>query len=63
MVDEMFVDADLPRLGWLENRARAAGLLLERRNGSRLAYLARDSGPWCDVPDAVNVGGRRPVEL
>lgn len=41
VVGEIFIDPDFPRLGWLVRRARVAGLLLERRTGTRLGYFAR----------------------
>ncbi len=40
VVGEIFVDPDFPRLGWLVQRARAAGLELECRTGGRFAYYA-----------------------
>jgi ubiquinone/menaquinone biosynthesis C-methylase UbiE len=40
VVGEIFIDPDFPRIGWLVQRARAAGLQLERRTGSPLAYCA-----------------------
>lgn len=41
VVGEIFIDPDFPRLAWLVRRARAAGLRLERRTGSRVGYFAR----------------------
>ena len=41
VVGEIFIDPDFPRLAWLVKRARAAGLLLERRTGTPVAYFAR----------------------
>ena len=41
VVGEIFIDPDFPRLGWLVECARGAGLLLERRSGSSLGYFAR----------------------
>jgi ubiquinone/menaquinone biosynthesis C-methylase UbiE len=41
IVGEMFVDPHMVTLGALERRAEAAGLHLERHNGTRLAYFAR----------------------
>ena len=41
VVGEIFIDPDFPRLGWLVECARGAGLLLERRSGSPLGYFAR----------------------
>lgn len=41
VVGEMFVDPHMVTLGSLERRAEAAGLRLERRNGTKLAYFAR----------------------
>jgi ubiquinone/menaquinone biosynthesis C-methylase UbiE len=40
VVGEIFVDPDFPRIGWLVQRARAAGLQLDCRTGSRFAYYA-----------------------
>lgn len=44
VVGEIFIDPDFPRLAWLVKRARAAGLLLERRTGTPVAYFARFRG-------------------
>jgi ubiquinone/menaquinone biosynthesis C-methylase UbiE len=41
VVGEIFIDPDFPRRGWLERRARTAGLVLERRSGGPLGYFAR----------------------
>ena len=41
VVGEMFVDPHVVTLGALTTRAEAAGLRLERRHGTRLAYFAR----------------------
>ena len=41
VVGEIFIDPDFPRLAWLVRRARAAGLILERRTGTPTAYFAR----------------------
>jgi ubiquinone/menaquinone biosynthesis C-methylase UbiE len=41
VVGEIFIDPDFPRLAWLVRRARAAGLMLERRTGTPVAYFAR----------------------
>jgi ubiquinone/menaquinone biosynthesis C-methylase UbiE len=41
VVGEVFVDPDFIRLAWLVERARAAGLLLERRTGNPVSYYAR----------------------
>ena len=41
IVGEIFIDPDFPRFGWLVAHAHAAGLVLERRIGTRLGYFAR----------------------
>jgi ubiquinone/menaquinone biosynthesis C-methylase UbiE len=41
VVGEIFIDPDFPRLAWLVRRARAAGLMLDRRIGTPVAYFAR----------------------
>jgi ubiquinone/menaquinone biosynthesis C-methylase UbiE len=41
IVGEMFVDPHMVTLGAIERRAEAAGLRLERHNGTKLAYFAR----------------------
>jgi ubiquinone/menaquinone biosynthesis C-methylase UbiE len=41
VVGEIFIDPDFPRLAWLVRCARAAGLMLERRTGTPVAYFAR----------------------
>ena len=41
VVGEIFVDPDFPRRRWVVARAQAAGLRLERRTGSPLAYFVR----------------------
>ena len=41
VVGEIFIDPDFPTLGRLVEQAAAAGLLLERRVGTSLAYFAR----------------------
>lgn len=40
VIGEIFIDPDFPRLGWLVKQARAAGLCIEQRRGTRLAYFA-----------------------
>lgn len=41
VVGEIFIDPDFPRLGRVVRHAHAAGLRLERRSGTPLAYYAR----------------------
>ena len=41
VIAELFIDPDFPTLRWLVSRARTAGLELERRTGSPMAYFAR----------------------
>ena len=40
VIGEIFIDPDFPRFGWLVRQAHAAGLGLERRIGTPLAYFA-----------------------